>query len=444
MTTAIETSFEEQLDALELMQARLDRLEEKVRRHESTIQALIRWTPEEQPISEASIDTKLLNAGSMTPAVLVWPTERKPLPERDVSRNNASFSNRMHSPENDDIKLALIQTLIDRNHSAIVGLDAQGRVILWNPKAEQMFGWTVDQTLETIPPFFTEKQLEQFGWLVRPDAAVIPFEHVFGEFVNYDGETVEGYVDAQPSDFGGVLLTITPISDVDDAIETNRPESSSLAIEGVISGVAHDLDHVLAVLMTEISQLGEVAGMPEGACDKLDEIHAHHHMAAQLTQQLAKLMHRIDSADHRTHLSNHLSQLRTLILSMCGDAIRLDLTLEEGIIHPAITPGEFDQLVLNLCLNACNAMPHGGTLTIQLCELEQSNRPLCLLMVHDTGGGLSTEQRDVLLHSFQKPGATQRGYGLSIVHAIAKRAGGSVELDSTPGQGTQVRVYLPY
>ena len=296
MPIAIQTTFEEHADALDSMQARLNQLEALTHRHELTIQALIRWTPEDPASIESLIDTKLLNIGMKTPTTIVWPSERSPFP----------------------------------------------------------------------------------------------------------------------------------------------------AIDHVISNVAHELDHVLAVLMTEIDHLCDLEGIPPAACNHLDEIHAHHHMAAQLTHQLTKLLRRIDSDDHRTHLSDHLSQLRTLILTLCGDTIRLELNIEEDIVHPAINPSEFDQLILNLCLNACNAMPNGGTLSIQLCELEQSDRPLILIVVSDTGGGLSVEQQVELSHSFQKQASSHRGYGLSIVNAIVRKVEGTVKLDSQPGQGTQVSIYLPY
>ena len=441
--TALLTRSEEQLEALELMQARLDHLEELAKRHEMTIQALIRWTPEDSPEAESDIDTKLLNASSKTPAVVVWPTERNPASDSTLRRTVEPLPIAHGLPLNVQATTPLIQTLIEANHSAIIGLDATGHVRLWNPMAERMFGWTLVELLNEEPPFFTAKQAEQFGWLIRPDAAVIPFEHVVAQFTNKLGDTVEGTVDSQPSECGGVLLTITPIDNSPIVQPNPQPATRSLAIDQLISGVAHDLDHLLAMLMTQVDQLCEVEGLPMTVCDQLDEIHAHHHMAAQLTQQLAKLIRRVDSNDQRTHLSNHLSQLRPLLLTLCGEAIRLDLTIEDDLIHPGLTPGDFDQLVLNLCLNACNAMPNGGTLSLQLCELEQSNRPLFLLLAGDTGGGLSIEQRDVLLHSFKNDTATTPGYGLAIVQQIARQVGGHVELDAEPGMGTQVRVYLP-
>jgi CheY-like chemotaxis protein len=143
-----------------------------------------------------------------------------------------------------------------------------------------------------------------------------------------------------------------------------------------------------------------------------------------------------------------------LIRRLLGADIRVDLRLLQGPAMIRIDPGHLDQLLVNIILNARDAMPSGGTLTIETSERQIAegtrNRRLqpgsyVLLAIHDTGQGSEGDGAESVLEPFQAadPRDQRAGLGLSIVYGIVRQNGGVVKVSSEPGQGGSVKVYLP-
>jgi len=139
---------------------------------------------------------------------------------------------------------------------------------------------------------------------------------------------------------------------------------------------------------------------------------------------------------------------------LLGADIRVDLRLLHGSAMIRMDPGHLDQLLVNIILNAREAMPGGGTLTIetggrQLVKSSRNRRVrpggYVMLAIHDTGGGMDAETAERFLEPFRTddPREQRAGLGLSIVYGIVRQNGGVVKVSSEPGQGSSVKVYLP-
>ncbi|MBA3259109.1 MAG: response regulator [Gemmatimonadales bacterium] len=220
------------------------------------------------------------------------------------------------------------------------------------------------------------------------------------------------------------------------------------------SGVAHDFNNLLTTIrgfseMLLLELPGEHRNRPD-----VERIRKAADRGALLTRQLLTFGRRQSLQPKVLELDAVITGLEGLIRRMLGADIRLELRLAPGVGAVRIDPGQLEQVVVNLLLNASDAMPSGGTLRLEIAERQISGssrrrhlRPgrYVVLAVSDSGSGMDSE---TMTHLFEAgpgsaPSGQRRGLGLSIVHGIVRRNGGVVRISSEPGQGTTVKVYLP-
>jgi signal transduction histidine kinase/CheY-like chemotaxis protein len=206
-------------------------------------------------------------------------------------------------------------------------------------------------------------------------------------------------------------------------------------------GVAHDFNNLLAVIggyarmldkrLAEDPELRQHAGEIVAAADR----------GAELTRQMLVFSRGTKPEDRASDLNRAIEGSETLLRRCAGDLVDLRLDLEADAPAVALGRGRIEQILLNLTLNARDAMPGGGTLTIATGERDGAVR----LTVADTGEGMAPE---VVAHAFDpffttKPEGEGTGLGLSVVYGIVERAGGGIELASAPGAGTTFVIDLP-
>jgi CheY-like chemotaxis protein len=173
-----------------------------------------------------------------------------------------------------------------------------------------------------------------------------------------------------------------------------------------------------------------------------------------LTGQLLTFGQRQVPNPRRLDLHQIIRSMEGLIRRLLGADIQFDLRLLPGTAMLSIDPGHLEQLLVNIILNARDAMPQGGVLTIETAERQigagaRARRvrpgPYVLLAIRDTGAGMDGEARAHLFEPFHTtdPRQQRAGLGLSIVYGIVRQNGGVVRVSSEPGQGTTVKVYLP-
>ncbi len=222
-------------------------------------------------------------------------------------------------------------------------------------------------------------------------------------------------------------------------------------------GVAHDFNNLLTIILTCGLQLQEDLrdGRPVDPEQAADVVAAAHR-AADLTRQLLAFARREMVVPEEMDLNEVVRQSRKLLGRVIGEDVRLDVELQEGLWNVRCDRGLLGQVVMNLAVNARDAMPQGGTLHIATAnrslppgdsrlEAEMAPGDWVEISVRDDGVGMSPE---VLQHIFEpfyttKPVGAGTGLGLAMVFGIVKQAGGAIGVRSEPGKGTEFRVFLP-
>jgi two-component system cell cycle sensor histidine kinase/response regulator CckA len=228
------------------------------------------------------------------------------------------------------------------------------------------------------------------------------------------------------------------------------------AIGRLVGGVAHDFNNLLTgmVLCSELI----LAGLEENSRLRrfAEEIRNAGEQGAGLIQQLMAVARQRAVEPRLLCLNDVVSEVRNLLTRLIGENIELVVELAEDLGLVKMDPAQVQQIILNLVLNARDAMPDGGrvTLTTTNCEAQSPSGPgrdkqFCdswvALAVSDTGCGMDAETRSRLFEPFfttKKPGQGN-GLGLATVHRIVTHECGSIEVESEKGKGTRVVVHLP-
>ena len=224
------------------------------------------------------------------------------------------------------------------------------------------------------------------------------------------------------------------------------------------AGIAHDLNNLLGVLTSTLQHLQELD--PQRTLGDDDVVECHEDLsaavrsAADMTRRLVGFARRSSSPEAKLLDVTHLcSEVARLIRRTCPQSIEVQTRLEPAVMARG-EPGELHQVLMNLCLNARDAMPDGGVLAIEAEQVEASevvdapfrpNQTLVRLSVSDTGHGMDHSTRDRIFEPFftTKSGPSGTGLGLSAVYEIVTSHGGHICVDSEPGQGARFHVYLP-
>lgn len=257
----------------------------------------------------------------------------------------------------------------------------------------------------------------------------------------------------EPYGVCGVSADITTYKRMTERVfATQRLES----LGQLASGVAHDFNNLLGVIGTVSSDLLDLA--PDAQTrSALETIERAVKRGAELTRQLLLFSGRGSGEPPRaTLIGEAFAGVETLLRATIAKQIEIEFRAEDAGVTVAAESGEVEQILINLALNARDAMPEGGRMVIaskmarpaeleaDAPQLESSGSYICL-SVDDTGIGMSPIEAARAMEPFftTKPRGEGTGLGLASVYGIAKRHGGTVAIDSEKGRGTQVRVYLP-
>ena len=213
------------------------------------------------------------------------------------------------------------------------------------------------------------------------------------------------------------------------------------ALGRLAGGIAHDFNSLLTIILGYSDVLKNRPDADDASRHCADEIHAAASRAAELTQQLLAFGRGHDSPV--TDLNAVVTSLDRTLRQLLGDDISLSLVLDEALWPAKADPRQLERIILSLVINACEAMPEGGRLTLQTTNSdgEPGARPgsFAVLTVADTGRGMDKETQARLF----EPLFTGVGPHLATVHDALLKSGGDIKVLSRPGSGTTVRVYLP-
>ncbi len=345
--------------------------------------------------------------------------------------------------------------------TAIAISDPQGRPVYVNPAFVRLFGY--DSADEVLGRVLTDFVTADAGTLSDTLQALFTAGAWQGEFIGLrrDGTLLDVMAatnlvrDAR----GEITHLMGSFLDITDANRLAGELQQAQKMESVgrlAGGIAHDFNNLLTVMQGSLDLVRERLGSDTVLHDELAQIGRAAASAADLTRQLLAFSRKQIIAPRTLDLNAVVRQVHGMLHRVLGEDIRLELLLAEDLGSVRFDPGQAEQILLNLAVNARDAMPDGGRLAIETSNLTLDGSysrthakvepgEYVLLVVSDTGVGMSEATRT---HAFEPFFTTKgvgqgTGLGLAMIHGAVSQNGGRVEVYSELGHGSSFKVYLP-
>jgi PAS domain S-box-containing protein len=342
-----------------------------------------------------------------------------------------------------------LRAVLNASPLAIVELDDAGEATRWNDAALATFGWRPGDGDGHERRVFHETTASRFAPLVESARDGRPSLNVELTALRSDGNEVELSVSTAPlraadRSVAGVLVVAADITDRRH-LELQLHQAQRMEAMGRLAGgVAHDFNNMLTVILGYSEFL--LRQLPEGAPMRaeIESIKSAGDRAARLTEQLLTISRRRVVQPIVVDVNDAVRSIEALLRRLIGEDVHLRTELDPDAGRVRIDPGQLDQVILNLVINARDAMPTGGDLVIETAAADEDG-PGVVISIVDTGVGMDEQ---ALEHCFEPFFSTKdrgkgTGLGLSTVYGIVTQAGGTVVAESTPGQGTAIRIFLP-
>ncbi len=363
---------------------------------------------------------------------------------------------------------AVLESAMD----AIVGMDHEGRVTEFNPAAERLFGWTradvLGQELATviIPPSYREAHRRGLARYLATGQTVILGGRVEVAARRADGSefpvelTVTRVRMGNPPAFNAYIRDLTEQKRAEAArssLEAQLRQAQKMeAIGRLAGGVAHDFNNLLTVISGRAHMLLTRLKPGEPMHRDVELIQKTSQRAVALTSQLLAFSRKQVVQPRVLELGPLVAELAPMIQRMIGEDVELSVGPVEGSGRVKVDPSQMQQVLMNLMVNARDAMPGGGRITVCIQDVDvneataigQANLPpgsYVTLAVSDTGTGMSAETAARIFEPFftTKEQGKGTGLGLSTVYGIVEQSRGHIEVRSELGRGTTFTIYLP-
>ncbi len=357
----------------------------------------------------------------------------------------------------------LARGIIDTALDAFVQIDAQGIILDWNTQAENLLGWRRDEALGK----------NAFELMGRPEgplkmalqAFLLSREHVVRQprrevqIRRRDGSeiTAELSIAALKTRDGFVFNAfIRDLTDRIAAEERIRQAEKMEAMGQLTGGIAHDFNNILTVVTGTIEILADaVKGEPQLAAitQMIDEAASR---GADLTQQLLAFARKQPLEPKETDVNTLIIDTAKLLQRTLGEHVEIESVFADEVCPAIVDPNQLATAILNLALNARDAMPDGGKLIIETgtvvldesyARMHGDVRPgsYAMIAVSDTGTGIPADMLDKVFNPFftSKGPGKGTGLGLSMVYGFVKQSSGHIMIYSEEGHGTTIKMYLP-
>jgi two-component system, cell cycle sensor histidine kinase and response regulator CckA len=349
----------------------------------------------------------------------------------------------------------------------VIEWDLDFRVASWNPAAEQMFGYSraeaMGQHAHFIVPHEYRERVDKFwqSLLAQKNGGPIPSSPRFGRNANItkEGRTIscEWYNTPLVDDSGRVLGVASLAHDVTERVmleDRLRQSQKMEAIGRLAGGVAHDFNNLLTVIIGYAQLLADTPGNRQA--DSIAQIKSAADRAAGITRQLLAFSRKQVLTPRIINLNDIMLNLDSLLRRLIGEDVEVITMPANDLGSVRADPSQIEHVLMNLALNARDAMPNGGTLTLETANVQldesyanehQAITPgsYVMLVVSDTGHGMTPEVQARVFEPFftTKEVGKGTGLGLSTVYGIIKQSGGYIWVYSEPDRGTSFKIYLP-
>jgi two-component system cell cycle sensor histidine kinase/response regulator CckA len=346
----------------------------------------------------------------------------------------------------------------------IISMDQDGRIVDFNPAAERTFGFAATDAIgqllhELIIPESRRAAYEggmpQLALEDSPDASerreLIAMRADRTEF------PVELTIARVPLEDSPIYTAFLHDVSQQKALEAQLQQSQKMeAVGRLAGGVAHDFNNILTVILTYADILFTNQDMSEEARHDIAQVSAAADRATQLTRQLLAFSRKQVLHPTVLELNGIVGDMQSMLSRVIQEDVRLETRLGANVGAVKVDRNQVEQVLMNLAVNARDAMPNGGSLIIETANVEldeayaamhsgSETGPHVVLTVSDTGEGMDAATRDRIFEPFftTKGPGKGTGLGLATVYGIVQQSGGSIYVYSEPGRGTTFKVYFP-
>jgi PAS domain S-box-containing protein len=360
------------------------------------------------------------------------------------------------------------EQLLEFAPDAIVGIDRLGEIVLINHQTEVLFGYTRDELIGKpvellVPERFKEGHpAHRSGYFAdprtRPMGAGLELSGRRRDGSEFPAEISLSSIEAEEG-----LVATAAVRDISERAKGERERTlleelnQARRLESVgqlAGGVAHDFNNLLGVIMNYAEFVAQEIEPGSQALEDVQEIRRAAERATALTRQLLIFSRRDVVKFEVLDLNAIISQVENLLRRALGERVELQTAFAEGLSAIEADRGQIEQVLVNLAVNARDAMPGGGRLAIETANVELDQDfadshpgteagPYVRLTVSDTGEGMDEEVIQRAFEPFFTTKGEGTGLGLATVYGIVTQAGGRIDLYSEAGMGTTVKVHLP-
>ena len=357
---------------------------------------------------------------------------------------------------------ARYQLLFDANPLPMVVVHRNSLAFLAvNAAATEHYGWTREEILKmTIADLRPPGEKSPRGIIERagnPTGRAATFSGQ--RHRTKDGKIIDVEIMSRAIEFNGKPAALSLAVDVTDrnSAEAQLRQSQKMEAVGQLTGgIAHDFNNILMVILANADELLEEEELDPAMAERLEQIGAAVLRASELTKQLLAFSRKQALSPKATNLTDLVSSTGKLLQRALGAQIEIEAVLADDLWMVNIDRAQLETALINLAVNARDAMPQGGKLLIETCNItwgeRDSNRPAelspgdyAMLAVTDSGTGMPPETLAKVFEPFftTKEVGKGTGLGLSMVYGFIKQSNGHITIHSTVGRGTTFKLYLP-
>ena len=351
---------------------------------------------------------------------------------------------------------------------AIVGVGREGRMALANGQAEKLFGYRREELIGQGVEMLVPQRFRAVHSAHRENYFAEPWTRPMGASIELfavrkDGTEFPCEISLSRIEIDGGEMATAAIRDISERAESEREKALQQQLDRarrlesvgqLAGGIAHDFNNILGVIMNYAEFVADELEAGSQAHQDVEEIRRAAERAAALTRQLLIFSRREVVKPEVLDLNELMAELEKLLRRALGERVELEVHFDDELRAIEADPGQMEQVLINLAVNARDAMPEGGRLLIEAENAELDGEYAYMhpdtepghyvrLKVSDTGIGMDAETVERVFEPFFTTKREGTGLGLATVYGIVTEAGKRIDIYSEPDIGTTVKIHLP-